>query len=337
MNVLDWFEKLFGFKEESPKQVKSNLILGDGFIASKVNGKEYKYGRLDILTLSELRNNVRKENLKEKRCKISEEIGDVQYFHQLSENEGALFQAASQFNLLEMVNPNVSPEQGIGKYEYDLTQGPACAIACGAGTVYRNYFVEINGKEGQTSDNQIDCLDIIGDFFNNAELKLWEMKNGYALANQPGLKFISKRIANLNPQEYEDLKGKLKVGIQWDAEVTINSNGRKVSQIYCSALPVAYSMTSHVYWEDFSKLILEATYEASLIAGIINSQRTNNNRLYLTLVGGGAFGNKEQWIVESVLKSVKRYENTGLDIRFVSYSTPSKAVKNIIEDFNKIS
>jgi len=57
------------------------------------------------------------------------------------ENTNALFQAASQFNLLEMIVPHISPEQGVDRYENDFTQGPACAIACGAGTIYRNYFV----------------------------------------------------------------------------------------------------------------------------------------------------------------------------------------------------
>ena len=43
-------------------------------------------------------------------------------------NEGAVFQAASQFNTLEMINPNVSPEDGVENYIADRTQGPACAV-----------------------------------------------------------------------------------------------------------------------------------------------------------------------------------------------------------------
>ena len=73
-------------------------------------------------------------------------VGNIQSFHQDPSNSGALFQAASQFNLLEMVGPQISPEKGIGIYELDYTQGPACAIACGAGTIYRNYFVPVNRK-----------------------------------------------------------------------------------------------------------------------------------------------------------------------------------------------
>lgn len=73
-----------------------------------------------------------------------------------SANARALFQVASQFNLLEMVSPNRTPEQGVGIYDFDLTQGPACAVAAGAGTIYRNYFVLVNGQIGQSTANQLD-------------------------------------------------------------------------------------------------------------------------------------------------------------------------------------
>ena len=68
------------------------------------------------------------------------------------------------------------------------------AISCGAGTIYRNYFVEVNGKIGQSDDNQIDCLDLIGRELENERLNLWKMKNGYALLSQEGLLSINKKI-----------------------------------------------------------------------------------------------------------------------------------------------
>ena len=38
-------------------------------------------------------------------------------------NAGAVFQAASQFNALEMTGPGVSPRRGIAIYINDSTQG----------------------------------------------------------------------------------------------------------------------------------------------------------------------------------------------------------------------
>ena len=79
--------------------------------------------------------------------------GDVRHMHKSPENAGALFQVASQFNMLEMTGPEVTPEHGVTIYQYDGTQGPACAIAAGAATIYRNYFAPIGGSEGQTKVN----------------------------------------------------------------------------------------------------------------------------------------------------------------------------------------
>ena len=123
-------------------------------------------------------------NSKKGRLTVRQVVGDVQGFHTELSNSGALFQVASQFNLLEMVSPTVTPEEGVGIYENDRTQGPACAIAAGAGTIYRNYFVPCNGQIGQSADHQIDCLADIGKSLNNTQNRLWRMQNGYALVTK---------------------------------------------------------------------------------------------------------------------------------------------------------
>jgi hypothetical protein len=46
---------------------------------------------------------------------------------------------ASQFNLLEMTGPSVTPEDGVTRYKDDPTQGPACAIAAGAATILHRH------------------------------------------------------------------------------------------------------------------------------------------------------------------------------------------------------
>ena len=50
-----------------------------------------------------------------------------------------------------MISPNLTPEDGVTCYQNDRTQGPACAIAAGAATIYRNYFVPLSEDFGQTS------------------------------------------------------------------------------------------------------------------------------------------------------------------------------------------
>jgi hypothetical protein len=332
---VTWFEKLTGFKEISPENVKENLTIEGSSFISKVNGKRFDFGELEISTLEQLKHKVDTLNIDNKSIKVSEVVANVKQLHCDKENENALFQAASQFNLLEMVNPNVTPEFGIEIYENDNTQGPACAIACGAGTIYRNYFVEIENQKGQTFDKQIDCLDKIGEALENNVLKLWTMQNGYVIFNKESLMQVNKIISNLSEIELEKLKEKLKIGIQWNTEVTISENKQKVSQIYCSALPVAYSNIEPYYWEAFAKLILEATYEATFNAAVVNYEKYGSNKVFLTLVGGGAFGNDERWIIEAINKTINKYKNYPLDVRIVSYGKSKESVKKIEKKYTE--
>ena len=329
-----WFGKLTGFKEENPKQVRDNLIFKENKITSKINGAEFIYGELTVPTLKELKELSPKLDTYKSEIKLSELLGDVQEFHCLEENNGAFFQAASQFNLLEMVDPSVTPEEGIDIYEDDFTQGPACAIACGAGTIYRNYFVNVNGQIGQSSEKQIDCLNELGIALNNKKLGLWQMQNGYAMLNKKGLANITEQINTKSELEYEELKEKLRIGIQWETRVTLNNSRNRVSQAYCSALPVAYSDIDIELWEAFARLILEATYEATFYSALINYEKTKNNKVFLTLVGGGAFGNKFEWIFDAIEKNINKFKNTPLDVSIVSYGSSNNELLNLI---NKIS
>ncbi len=326
-----WFKDLVGFDEVSPEEVRKHLAMDGSVLRSKVNGTSYECGTLEIPTLQELREKVGHVDTYTSQIKVSECVADVQALHQNLANANALFQAASQFNLLEMVGPEITPEAGVGRYQFDHTQGPACAIACGAGTIYRNYFVPVGDKTGQTANNQIDCLEAIGDYFDNPSLNLWTMNNGYALVSQKGLLHINKTIAELSIEEREVLKGKLKVGVQWNTAVTLEDANHLVSQVYCSALPVAYSIIDFYYWESFARVILEATYEATLYAGLLNFEKTGCPKVYLTLVGGGAFGNEMHWIIESLHKAISTCENLPLDVQIVSYGSSKKAVRDLIK------
>lgn len=265
---------------------------------------------------------------------LKEVVADVQQLHASPLNQGALFQVASQFNLLEMVSPRVTPEQGIGIYEYDHTQGPACAIAAGAGTIYRNYFVPVNGQVGQAEDHQIDCLSDLGLALGNVDADLWQMKNGYALPSKSGIAVINAILNQLTEDELDGLRQLLRVGIQWNTQVTLEDAQHRVSQIYCSALPVAYSEHSPLLWEKFARLVLEAAYEATMCAAILNSVKTGNVKVYLTLLGGGAFGNKPEWIFDAIERAVHLYRHANLELIFVSYGKSNPELNHRIKVLN---
>jgi hypothetical protein len=324
-----WFETLMGFREETPEQVRSNISVSNGMLRSKVNGKEYAHGLLETPSLGELRQRVQSLPLPTGKLTVREVIGDVQKLHSDAENTNALFQVASQFNLLEMMSPENTPEQGVGRYEHDHTQGPACAIAAGAGTIYRNYCVEIDEQMGQTKHRQIDCLSDLGSALGN-DGQYWKMVNGYALATEQGLRAISDKLSALSETERDALRQLLRVGVQWNTEVTTTDEKALVSQIYCSALPVAYSEHSSELWSDFAQLVLEAAYEATLCAAVLNSHENGNNTVYLTLLGGGAFGNENEWIFKAIRRALGKYQQVDLDVAFVSYGGSNLGVQELI-------
>lgn len=309
------FQQLFGFPEGSHAEVQALLRMVGDRLTSSVNGKSYAYGRLETPSLSELRERVSTLKPPPNPSACREIVADAKALHADPENVGALFQVASQFNLLEMCGPDETPEMGVSKYSGDPTQGPACALACFAGTVYRNYFVPLGDQIGQTADRQVDCLADLGDAFGNLDKRLWEMRNGYALATTEGLRDIQRILDAADLRERDRLRSLLRVGIQWDTEVTLSGAGHHVSQVYASALPVGYSPHSASEWEPFARLVLDAAYEATLLAAALTTDR----RVFLTLLGGGVFGNSMEWIVDAMEYAMAKTSDLGLDIRIVSY------------------
>jgi hypothetical protein len=143
----DWFEKLMGFSERSYEQAKAQMTVevveGEQMLRSTVTGKSFGCGELELVSLETLRARVAALGPPSEggKLKLSCEQGDVRRMH--PSFPGALFQVtrenkkrttvasrlyvfckvASQFNLLEMVGPGVTPEDGVSGYAGDPTQG----------------------------------------------------------------------------------------------------------------------------------------------------------------------------------------------------------------------
>ena len=339
---MDWFEKLTGFQEEDHDDTHAKFRVEGKRMRSLINGKDYGIGELELVSLENLRERVKAAGKLPGRLRVRVVTGDVRQMHRLPENAGALFQVASQFNLLEMVSPEVSPEQGITRYQHDRTQGPACAIAAGAATIYRNYFVPVNGSHGQNAKRQLDGLAGLGSTLaaalNQPINALWEMKNGYALCTRSGLDGISECLSSLRSDDIDTLRGKLCVGIHQDVEVTEAEGQRRplVSQAFCSALPVAYTSVPPVLWKAFASLVLEAAYEATMAAAMLNAKRGASNVVLLTQLGGGAFGNHDDWIYAATRRSLEKMREFDLDVKLVSYGAPSPAIVHLAEEFDKV-
>ena len=329
---MSWFEQLTGCVETSPEDVRRQLVVEGSQLRSRSNGRTWNCGTLQVLSLAELREQVRNAPRDSKPLMVREILANVQALHRDPGHANALFQVASQFNLLEMVGPNVTPEDGVGIYERDFTQGPACAIAAGAGTIFRNYFAEVNGRVGQSAENQIDCLSAVGELLGNRDGSLWKMVNGYALPSPNGLAEINQKLRSLDPAALDEVRKSVQIGLHWNTQVTLDDASHSVSQAYCSALPVAYTRYSQKDWKPFASLVLEAAYEATICAAILNKAQSGDNRLFLTFLGGGAFGNDMDWIIDAMRRSLTLYRDSGLNIAIVSYRASNPRVQQLVQE-----
>jgi hypothetical protein len=118
-----------------------------------------------------------------------------------------------------------------------------------------------------------------------------------------------------------------------DVEVTdVTEDPRRiVSQAFCSALPVAYSIIPRPAWESFARLVLEGAYEATVLAAAEQTVSGGSNTVLLTRLGGGAFGNEDVWIDDAMRRALAVVEHAGLDIRLVGYGSIHPSVRAIVE------
>lgn len=343
--MVDWFHSLFGFSENNYQQTQTNFEIskdcqGSLLLTSKVNHKSYQVGQFStpnleylIETVNQLSKN--KDILQGDIVYERKIIGDI--FNHHVRSPGALFQAASQFNCLEFVNPHQIPENGIYRYQNDHTQGPACALATVPGTIYRNYFVLVNSHQGQNKQYQLNNLDSVQHYLKSKFGDSFiTVTNGYSESTPNQLKRLNKLLETDKSLSIE-IKKRLKFGFHQHTQVVFKSRWKQVSskktslvsQIYCSALAINYSkVKDKKLWEPLSRIILDASYEATLLAGIINFSETGNPNIFLTQLGGGVFGNKTSWIEESIQKALTLVQRYQIPIHVINCFYNSVSIKD---------
>ena len=190
--------------------------------------------------------------------------GDARSLHM--QHEGAVFMVASQLNCLEMVGPGETPENGVTQYCRDKTQGPVCAMACPAATVFRNYFVQsgapedmaYRGQEGGSA-RQLNTASDVERIIENHKHKYWVVQNGYLLPTAAAaLRPLAQRMATERVTVeggevplWEAMVAKQRIGVHWDTEVARNKRSmeegaHRVCQCFTSAVPVAYCKVKRV-------------------------------------------------------------------------------------------
>lgn len=331
---MSWFYALTAFDESNWDHTRSLLAVDGVRLSSLVNGKSWAIGTLEIPSLADLRRRSRSGRLSGGDClRVRNLSADVRSLHAEATSAGAVFQVASQFNLLEMIHPGVTPERGVGIYQNDPTQGPACAIAAGPATIYRNYFAETGTGAGQTADRQINALhDLAAALTPNGI----PMRNGYAWPTIETLTDIAAFLHSCDTAQVERIRGLLRVGVHRDVEVTQPGPGcgQLVTQVFCSALPVSYSRLEPADWEPFARLVLEAAYEATLWTAVDNAARGGTKTAFLTMLGGGAFGNAKAWILDAIERALNIFRPYELEVCIVSYGRVPPELERLEASFS---
>ena len=316
-----WFEQLFGFPEGDYEATRARFALDGEALVSRANGRRFGVGRFETPSLASLRD--RTLHARPGALRVTHEVtGDVLELHARPENEGALFQVASQLNCLEFADPRDVPEDGVTQYAMDPTQGPACSLAAGAATVYRNYFAPVEGRAGQTRDRQIENLAGVQAALGEAG-GLVEVRNGYTFSTPEKLRALGEALA---AADRDALMGALRVGLQTGVEVTFATRftppdaPRRVSQAFCSALSCGYASGSLALWRPLATLVLDAAYEATLRCALLDAEeREGSGKVWLTFLGGGAFGNAPAWIASAIGRALARFRDRDLDVRIAHH------------------
>ncbi len=106
-------------------------------------------------------------------------------------------------------------------------------MACAAGTLYRNYFVNGTGQRGK---HQLNLLHDVELLVENSKHRYWEVRNGYCLpVSNSSLEPFSNKMRN-DAEFNAAVRANVRVGIHWGTNVT--GHAHDVTQVFASALPI---------------------------------------------------------------------------------------------------
>ena len=61
-----------------------------------------------------------------------------------------------------------------------------------------------------------------------------------------------------------------------------------------------------------------------------NAERTGNRSVFLTMLGGGAFGNDTDWIIDAMSRALDIFAHADLDVQIVSYGSSEPALRPLL-------
>lgn len=323
-----WFRQLFGVREGKVGEA-FRFCADTGRLTCVGSGREFACGQFSTPSLRSLREQAGATRKQGTLAFAHAVTGDIFLWH--AKHPQATFQVASQFNCLEFPDPNTVPSDGITNYVYDNTQGPACSVACAPATLVRNYFA------GQSDDQQINnlqdlelALGTVGQYFT--------VRNGYVNSDSTKIQHLNQALGSADRDE---LLGLVRVGWHRQCQVVFATREYDVlpeevlvSQVFGSAISCAYAArVSLDEWERLAQLVLDAAYEATLLCAHLDKvQGVGNGKVFLTLLGGGVFGNLDVWIAKAIARALSACADLELEVVICHYARVDSNIERLIRE-----
>ena len=194
------------------------------------------------------------------------------------------------------------------------------------------FLKEAKGSGGSRSESAADLEALL----DNEGQKYWAVRNGYLMPTERGaMGRVAERLSDTEGLQ-DALRDALRVGVHWHTQTSRarrNAAAHNVAQIYCSACPVTYTKRTATSeeWVPLAKTVLEGAYEATLLAAaMLALHRGKRVKVYLTKLGGGAFGNRTLWICDALRRALHLYRGMPLDVMMVNFAHMPPASDNFM-------
>lgn len=256
------------------------------------------------------------------------------------ENKHAVFQIASRFHCLEggcenRYNQFISGN-AMGIIGSHAVQGEEAAISAAPGLIWRMYYQE-----------QADIVKTLGltitdggmitysDATNQAKmeeikttLKIGPTGNERIHWHDPDINALVEQCAvgvHIDVQVTSGLSNSTWHTIEKrkhnknDSNTLCDDPTQLITQVFCASLDLGthsrFSTNDPVVNTACCRLLLKANYEATLLAAVAHRKK----KVFLTLLGGGAFKNKKEWIIDAIKTSEDLILRHNLDVTLVFF------------------
>lgn len=223
-----------------------------------------------------------------------------------------------------------------------MTQGPAASVSAGPAAISRVFtpFYSEKAKKKpetwqQTKKHQIELLKDVS--------KYYAIRNGYVVNTK------KQEALPSDPAALAKLEGKVKVCVHVGADVpfarsdfmdmaTVMERPNTINQVFCAAMNLSQGPTGLANRqlkdsEEKSKFILRAAYRGTYLAAL----NCGSKKLFLTLIGGGAFGNPQINILRTIVEvhkelALSKELNGSLEEVHVSLFSKPGCLAQVIEE-----